>query len=289
MLEKESGTDTGPCSLLELGASSSGRHSTAGPPGCDGETVGYARSGRSRRGGKLHQWWSCGTPPGSSSIGRDTDDLSLVLCEFSWLCALASFEPYASFSALGSDHQQPNEKGAARISCSSRTRTPTEYHRHLAPDTWRFMGSYKWGYKGLGFLLRVSIRVLYCLRKRVVESGFISPLIWVISIVVLLITLLITTHEPPSNGVDHALQSFVQGPWPSHRGRKGSSGRNKPTNTLSQTHAYIHTYLLTYAHPYIHAYLLTYMHTHIIYMLSYIHTRRHTYLFTFYGHANIQT
>ena len=30
-------------------------------------------------------------------------------------------------------------------------------------------------------------------------SGAISPLIWVISIVTLLITLLTTTHEPPSN------------------------------------------------------------------------------------------
>ena len=32
----------------------------------------------------------------------------------------------------------------------------------------------------------------------VVLSGAISPLIWVISIVTLLITLLRTTHEPPS-------------------------------------------------------------------------------------------
>ena len=32
----------------------------------------------------------------------------------------------------------------------------------------------------------------------VVISGVISPLIWLISIVTLLITLLITTHEPPS-------------------------------------------------------------------------------------------
>ena len=32
----------------------------------------------------------------------------------------------------------------------------------------------------------------------VVISGVISPLIWVISIVTLLITPLITTHEPPS-------------------------------------------------------------------------------------------
>ena len=35
----------------------------------------------------------------------------------------------------------------------------------------------------------------------VVISGLISPLIWVISIVTLLVTLLITTHEPPSRGV----------------------------------------------------------------------------------------
>ena len=41
----------------------------------------------------------------------------------------------------------------------------------LLHATWRFMGSYTWGYKSL---------------------------IWVISIVTLLITLLITTHEPPS-------------------------------------------------------------------------------------------
>ena len=34
--------------------------------------------------------------------------------------------------------------------------------------------------------------------QRVVISGVISPLIWVISIVTLLITLLNTTHEPPS-------------------------------------------------------------------------------------------
>ena len=31
-----------------------------------------------------------------------------------------------------------------------------------------------------------------------VISGVISPLMWLISIVTLLITLLITTHEPPS-------------------------------------------------------------------------------------------
>ena len=48
------------------------------------------------------------------------------------------------------------------------------------------MGSYKGSFKGsiglLGF--------------RVVISGVISPLIWIISIVTLLITPLITTHEP---------------------------------------------------------------------------------------------
>ena len=62
------------------------------------------------------------------------------------------------------------------------------------------MGSYKWGYKGLGFLLRVSLRVLWGLGSRVDISGVISPVIWVIAIVILLITLLITTHEPPSRG-----------------------------------------------------------------------------------------
>ena len=34
----------------------------------------------------------------------------------------------------------------------------------------------------------------------VVISGVVNPLIWVISIATLLITLLITTHEPPSRG-----------------------------------------------------------------------------------------
>ena len=34
----------------------------------------------------------------------------------------------------------------------------------------------------------------------VLISGVRSPVIWVISIVALLITLLITTHEPPSTG-----------------------------------------------------------------------------------------
>ena len=34
----------------------------------------------------------------------------------------------------------------------------------------------------------------------VVRSRVISPLVWVISIVTLLITLLITTHEPPRRG-----------------------------------------------------------------------------------------
>ena len=60
------------------------------------------------------------------------------------------------------------------------------------------MGSYKWGYKGLGFRLRVSLRVLSGLGSRVVISGVISPLIRVRTMAVLLITLLVTTHEPPS-------------------------------------------------------------------------------------------
>ena len=37
-------------------------------------------------------------------------------------------------------------------------------------------------------------------------SGVISPLIWVITIVILLITLLITTHEPPSRAWKLALR-----------------------------------------------------------------------------------
>ena len=42
----------------------------------------------------------------------------------------------------------------------------------------------------------------------VVISGVISPLIWVITIVILLITPLITTHEPPSRGF---YKGFVRG------------------------------------------------------------------------------
>ena len=57
------------------------------------------------------------------------------------------------------------------------------------------MSSYQWGYRGLGFPFKGFYKGL---GSRVVISGIISPLIWVISIVILLITLLITTHEPPS-------------------------------------------------------------------------------------------
>ena len=46
--------------------------------------------------------------------------------------------------------------------------------------TWRFMGSSKWSYKSL---------------------------IWVITILTLLLTPLITTHEPPSNSNHHELGS----------------------------------------------------------------------------------
>ena len=47
----------------------------------------------------------------------------------------------------------------------------------------------------------------------VVISGFISPLIWVISIVTLLLTLLIATHEPPSRVPDLGFRALeVQGP-----------------------------------------------------------------------------
>ena len=45
----------------------------------------------------------------------------------------------------------------------------------------------------------------------VVKSRGISPVIWVISTVTLLITPLITTHEPPSR--DSGLGPGVQGFW----------------------------------------------------------------------------
>ena len=53
-------------------------------------------------------------------------------------------------------------------------------------------------------IIRILLfRVLYsgplaCFRQLPVISGIISPLIWVITIVILLITPLITTHEAPS-------------------------------------------------------------------------------------------
>ena len=56
------------------------------------------------------------------------------------------------------------------------------------------MGSYTWGYRGLGLLLGVSPRVLYGLRSRVNISGVISPHIWVVTIVISLRTLLIATQ-----------------------------------------------------------------------------------------------
>ena len=42
----------------------------------------------------------------------------------------------------------------------------------------------------------------------VVISGVISPLVWVVSIVTLLITLLITTHEPPSMNLSLSFRSL---------------------------------------------------------------------------------
>ena len=46
----------------------------------------------------------------------------------------------------------------------------------------------------------------------VVISGVISPLIWVITIVILLVTLLITTHEPP----------LIEPLWSPYRSLKGT-------------------------------------------------------------------
>ena len=76
--------------------------------------------------------------------------------------------------------------------------------------TWRFRGTALPGLRALGFsvceprALRqrgLGIRWLRVLGgSGVVISRVISPLVWVISIVTLLITLLITTHEPPSKG-----------------------------------------------------------------------------------------
>ena len=52
----------------------------------------------------------------------------------------------------------------------------------------------------VGLLVRFLSKVYLEVRSWVViVSGVVSPLIWVISIVTLLITLIITTHEPPSS------------------------------------------------------------------------------------------
>ena len=48
-----------------------------------------------------------------------------------------------------------------------------------------------------GVLQYIRLREALLGGSWIVISGVISPLIWVISIVTLLITLLITTHEPP--------------------------------------------------------------------------------------------
>ena len=65
-------------------------------------------------------------------------------------------------------------------------------------SAWRFKGSYKWGLWGS---FKGSFKGLYRVSRisglGVVISGVISPLTWVIIIVALLITPLITSHEPP--------------------------------------------------------------------------------------------
>ena len=48
-------------------------------------------------------------------------------------------------------------------------------------------------------------------------SGVISPLIWVLSIVTLLITLLITTHEPPSTPQGSMSMLIFQGSFKGFR------------------------------------------------------------------------
>ena len=63
--------------------------------------------------------------------------------------------------------------------------------------TWRFMGSYKSGYKYGYFKGSAGFRISG-LGFRVVISPVISPLIWVITLLALLMKPLTTTHEPPS-------------------------------------------------------------------------------------------
>ena len=71
--------------------------------------------------------------------------------------------------------------------------------------TWRFMGSYRWGYGSPNMGYKYSYHTLLNHMgllggSWVVVNGVISPLTWVVSIVtllrILLVTLLITTHEP---------------------------------------------------------------------------------------------
>ena len=60
----------------------------------------------------------------------------------------------------------------------------------------------------------------------VVISGDISPLVWVVSIVTLLITLLITTHEPPSR-----VSTATTGTTSLHLPTHGCTTRHAETGT----------------------------------------------------------
>ena len=68
-----------------------------------------------------------------------------------------------------------------------------------------------------------------------VISGAIGPLIWVISIVTLLMTLLITTHEPPSGPVERmVLQDCVTTHPPMFVRRAGKRRKGMRKQQLQQ-------------------------------------------------------
>ena len=60
------------------------------------------------------------------------------------------------------------------------------------------LGSYKGSFKGPSKRFYRDFLGFRGLGVGAVISGVISPLLWIVSIVTLLISLLITTHEPPS-------------------------------------------------------------------------------------------
>ena len=80
----------------------------------------------------------------------------------------------------------------------------------------------------------------------VVISRVISPLIWVITILTLLITPLITTHEPPSRSSEETLSLNPVEHLSDYR--RGSSSKRDCQHTHTDTHTHTHIYIYTHTH-----------------------------------------